>query len=210
MNRICLCVVLWALSTIASSAPITQSTVAPTATSAAQPLPPLPDGRPDVMIRDGIKRLGEFLSQGGGLSPDKIRGYLDSDVATYFDFEAMGRWAAGPFYRRMTEPQRTQFADKLRALFLDSLAKNLGTYGSPLPKTQVYPIRSAPGGGPVTVRARVMPDQAYPVNVDFRFAPKDGAWKVYDVAANGYSAVAFYRHHFATQARREGIAAFYD
>ena len=44
----------------------------------------------------------------------------------------------------------------------------------------------------------------YPARIDFRFYKGKAGWKVYDVAANGQSAVAHYRREFRSLMRRAG------
>ncbi|MCH9673901.1 MAG: ABC transporter substrate-binding protein [Gammaproteobacteria bacterium] len=202
---------------VAHAAPMTSfdtPTGTMTAPVVARSTPPpeivLPAGRPDALLRDGFQKLTQFLSTESAVDPKAIRAYLGQEVAQYFDFDVMGRWAAGPFYQKLNSEQKAQFATKLQGLFLDGLARNLGSYSRPLPKTQIYPFGKSRRANLMTVRARVMPNRAYPVNVDFRFAARDGEWKVYDVSANGFSAVAFYRQHFASRARSKGISAFYE
>jgi phospholipid transport system substrate-binding protein len=41
---------------------------------------------------------------------------------------------------------------------------------------------------------------AYPTRIDFRFYRGESGWKIFDVSANGSSALAFYRQYFARQA----------
>ena len=122
----------------------------------------------------------------------------------------MGRWAAGPFYLQLTDAQKMRFSTKLEALFFDALARNLGAYSRPLPKIQIYPTPFTKYSKQRVVRARVMPDRGYSINVDFRFAPRQDEWKIYDISANGFSAAAYYRQHFARLARKKGKGVFYE
>ncbi|MEW8429523.1 MAG: ABC transporter substrate-binding protein [Candidatus Thiodiazotropha sp.] len=44
--------------------------------------------------------------------------------------------------------------------------------------------------------------------MDFRFYRSEAGWKVFDVSANGNSAVAYYRRHFANQREAQGGRSF--
>lgn len=167
---------------------------------------PLP-ATPDQLLRQGIDRLTGFLIGAGNPSPAALVTFLSHEVAPYFDFEYMARWAAGSLYRRLTPEQNQRLAQKLRHLFLDALARNLGTYARPLPRIDVFPARAGRTGNEATVDARVVTDDGRMVQIEFRFYWSKDGWKIYDVSANGASAVAFYRGYFSTLIRRYGPEA---
>ncbi|HEY5700588.1 MAG TPA: ABC transporter substrate-binding protein [Gammaproteobacteria bacterium] len=167
---------------------------------------PLP-ATPDQLLRQGMDRLTGFLIGAGNPSPAALVTFLDHEVAPYFDFEYMARWAAGSLYRRLTPEQNQRLAQKLKHLFLDALARNLGTFARPLPRIDVFPARAGRSGNEATVDARVITDSGLVVQFEFRFYWSDGDWKIYDVSANGASAVAFYRGYFSTLIRRYGPEA---
>jgi phospholipid transport system substrate-binding protein len=43
----------------------------------------------------------------------------------------------------------------------------------------------------------ILQASGYPANLDFRFYRGKTGWKVFDVAANGSSALTYYRQYFA-------------
>lgn len=168
-----------------------------------QSFAPLP-ATPDQLLRQGIDRLTGFLIGAVNPSPEALHIFLDQEVASYFDFDYMARWAAGSFYRRLTPEQNRRLAAKLRYLFMDALARNLGTFTRPLPRIDIFPARAGQTGREATVDARVVTDTGMLVQLEFRwYWGKDG-WKIYDASANGASAVAFYRGYFSTLIRRYG------
>ncbi|MDX1514507.1 MAG: ABC transporter substrate-binding protein [Gammaproteobacteria bacterium] len=164
---------------------------------------PLP-ATPDQIIRQGIDRLTGFLIGVGNPDPPALVTFLEQEIAPYFDFDYMAQWAAGSLYRRLTPEQNGRLAYKLKHLFLDALARNLGTYARPLPRIDVFPARAGRTGNEATVDTRVVTDTGLLVQLEFRFYWSNDGWKIYDVSANGASAVAFYRGYFSTLIRRYG------
>ena len=162
---------------------------------------------PDQMLRQGLDRLIGYLIGAGNPSPDALRTFLSQEIAPYFDFTYMAQWAAGPLNRRLTPNQHHRLAEKLEIMFLDALARNLGSYARPLPQIQIFPARAGAGGNEATVDIRVITDAGGMVHLQFRCYWGGGGWKIYDVSANGASAVAFYRGYFTTLIRRYGPEA---
>jgi phospholipid transport system substrate-binding protein len=119
----------------------------------------------------------------------------------------MARFAAGPLYRRMSADQHRRLNAKVENMFLDALARNLGTYARPLPRIDIYPARAGRAGNDASVIARVVTDAGLAVNLEFRWYWNDGGWKIFDVSANGASALLFYRGYFSTLIRRYGPEA---
>ena len=159
---------------------------------------------PDQILRQGIDRLSGFLMAGGAASPERMRYFLDTQIAPHFDFDYMARWAAGGFYRRLTPDQRNLLALRLRDLFLGALARNLGVYVDPLPDVQVLPARPGRSDHEAIVQARIFMGAGVTMRLEFRFYWNGATWQVFDVSANGASAVAFYRDYFNDRFRRYG------
>ena len=159
---------------------------------------------PDQLIRQGVDRLAGFLMGSPNASEQSVRAFIGHEIAQYFDFEYMARWAAGPLYHRLSPAHRSALAAKLANLFLGALSRNLGALERPLPRVDVFPAR--PGRTMTESRdyARVLSEQGPPLRLEFRFYWSAQGWKVYDAVANGASAVAFYRSYFTTALRRHG------
>jgi len=163
---------------------------------------------PDALLREGIDRLSRFLASRGEPRPGEVRRFLERAIAPYFDFAHMSHWAAGPYYRRLTEAQRAGLARMLTDLFLSALARNLGSYARPLPHVEIYPPQPGRRPNEVSVYARVIPLDGFTLTLDFRYYRSPEGWKIYDVAANGASAVAYYRGYFTELLRRHGPELF--
>ncbi len=163
---------------------------------------------PDEVIRNGIDRLTRFLATPEATSNDRIRVFIEREIAPHFDFSAMGKWAAGPYYRRLNPKQRQHLYAALREMFLTALARNLGTYARPLPRIDVYPASHGRWAEEAVVRARVSTPGGFPpVRLDFRMYQTSAGWKVFDVTANASSAVAYYRNYFNQMLQRHGPQA---
>jgi phospholipid transport system substrate-binding protein len=159
---------------------------------------------PDQVVRRGVDRLTGFLMGAQNPSPASIRVFLDREIAPDFDFTYMARWAAGPMYRRLSPAQHTRMASVLKDMFLSALAKNLGTYAQPTPRVDVYPARASANGSQATVHARVVSPNGMYSGLNFRFYWNEQGWRIFDVSANGASAVAYYRGYFGQMFRRHG------
>ena len=154
---------------------------------------------PAEILERGLQRLLAFV--GGEARPDKaaIATFLDREIAPYFDFSYMAQWAGGPLWRRMTPQQRREFEGRLQQMFLGALTQRLTRYGG----QQIRVLRSRPGrNNEVTVGVAIQNPRGYPARLDFRFYRSDEGWKVFDVSANGNSALMYYRQYFRQQARR--------
>ena len=165
--------------------------------------PPAPL-RPDQLLRQGIDRLTHFLSTERDLTPTQIRAFLEREIAPYFDFAYMARWAAGSFHRRLTEEQRIKLGHHLSELFLSALARNLGSYTRPIPRIDISPAVRGRTKNEVAVFARVGIAQGLIIKLEFRFYWSPHGWRIFDVAANGASAVGYYRRYYTEQLRRHG------
>jgi phospholipid transport system substrate-binding protein len=159
---------------------------------------------PDQVVRRGLDRLTGFLMGAQNPSPEAIRAFLDHEIAPNFDFAYMARWAAGPMYRRLSPAQHARMTVVLKDLFLAALAKNLGSYARPAPRVDVYPARASANGRRATVHARVVSANGMLSGLNFRFYWNEQGWRIFDVAANGASAVAYYRSYFGEMFKRYG------
>jgi phospholipid transport system substrate-binding protein len=149
---------------------------------------------PLQQIREGVGRLTAFLGTGTRANPQQFMAFLEEEIAPYFDFDVMSRWAAGPLWRRMDPAQRAQMKQTLRRMFLGTLARNLANYRHS--RIRYLPSRrGAPGKATVSLRA--FQPNGIGMRLDFRMYHDQDGWKVFDVSANGQSAVVYYRDHFA-------------
>lgn len=152
---------------------------------------------PEQILHQGLDRMKRFLSQGVS-DPQQILAFLDKEIAPYFDFDLMARWILGRDYYRMEDAEKSQFTQRLKVMFFTALSKNLKSFSNPPPRIDIFGSRARRDARRVTVGALVRGGTMYerPVRLQFRFYRGDSGWKVFDVTANGVSAVAYYRQHF--------------
>ncbi len=153
---------------------------------------------PDRVLREGMTKLLKFLRQSDKPNAQAIGGFLETEIAPYFDFDYMATWVSGPMSRGMTEQQHREMAEQLKTLLLGTLTTRLGSYQNQ--DVRFYRPRRA-GENEVKVRVGILQAGGYPANLDFRFYQGKDGWKVFDVTANGNSALAYYRQYFQNQMR---------
>ncbi len=161
---------------------------------------------PATVLREGIETLtGHLDGQRQGMHPGELQRFLEQEIAPYFDFEHMAWWAAGPLNRHLNPPQRARLAAMLQQRFMQAMAEQLMGYRHV--ELFYLPPRGNPRQGDVTLGVRVRGSDAPPVQLDFRlYRNQAGQWRVYDVMANGLSAVAHYRAELARMTRQHGVA----
>ncbi len=153
---------------------------------------------PGELLREGMGRLLKFMRQQDRPNQQAIAAFLQNEIAPYFDFSYMSTWVAGPMNRRMNDQQRVELAQSIEQLLLTTLAERLTSYQNQ--DVRFYPPRRA-GENEVKVRVAILQANGYPANLDFRFYRSSDGWKVFDVAANGSSALTYYRQYFSRQMR---------
>ena len=149
---------------------------------------------PAAILKTGISTLTAFLKSGGAQDRQQAMAFLKTEIAPFFDFAYMTRWAAGPAWRRMGPEQKAMMQEQLTSSFMTTLVQNLATYTN-------QPIRYfTPRGqnsNDVNVRAWIMQPRGYPpTKLEFRFYRGKDGWKIFDVKADGNSAVVFYKKQF--------------
>lgn len=161
---------------------------------------------PAQVLRNGVETLIGYLDDHPERDAQQLRGYLEQEVVPYFDFGRMAQWAAGPIGRQLTPPQRQALTQGLKRRFLTAMTEQLTGYHKS--RLKYLRPRGNPSRGEVTLGLQVFRDGAYPVQLDFKLYLSERGWRVYDVVANGSSAVSYYRSEFTALARRYGVPGF--
>jgi phospholipid transport system substrate-binding protein len=154
---------------------------------------------PDERLRDGVNKLLGFMRREQQPSPEELSGFLDKEIAPFFDFDYMAKVAAGRLYSPLGEERQAELAASLKTQFLGTLAERLGAFDDQ--EVKFLASRVNPDGRTGSASLAVLNPQSYPARIDFRFYRRDGEWLVYDVVANGQSAVAHYRREFRQMMR---------
>lgn len=159
-----------------------------------------PAESPAAVLREGIDKLLNFLHQEERPDAKAVSAFLESDVAPYFDFRYMAKWAAGATWGQMTEKQQTTLANSVEERFLATLAERLKEYD----RQDVRFMRPRRlRGDEVTVSVGLINAERYPSKLDFRMYRSQEGWRVFDVVANGQSAAAYYRQDFNQLGRQQ-------
>lgn len=174
----------------------------------ATPYAPNDLAEPAMILRRGIDILTGYLDDNKGIPPDELRQFLEQEIAPFFDFQRMSYWAAGTLNRYFNPQQRERFTRELRERFIGAMLQQLTGYEQT--RLQYLRPRGDLRGGDVSLGVKVFSANTYPVQLDFHFYRGESGWKVYDVVANGNSAVNHYRQEFSMLARQYGINGMLD
>lgn len=163
---------------------------------------PAPAATPAVILKEGVNKLTAYIRSRGQQDREQALDYLEQNIAPYFDFAYMTRWAAGPQWRTMNPQQRARMQHDLTRSFLDILAQSLTSYSNQA--IRYFTPRGQQRRGEVVVSAWVMQSDGPPTKLDFRFYKSQNGWKIFDVTAAGNSAVVYYRDYFKRLNRQTG------
>ena len=152
-----------------------------------------PVDSPAALVQKGMHDLLDHL-QSKDLDTRSLEEYLQEQVAPYFDFEYMAKSAAGNMYRHMSDEQKARMAQRIERQFLSTMVQRLVSYNNQ--DVQVMTQRMNSDGRTGMVTTAITGPRGYPTRLDFRFYKAKNGWKVFDVMANGQSAVIHYRRQF--------------
>lgn len=161
---------------------------------------------PAQVLRAGVETLTGYLGNNQEGDPGQLRAFLEQRIVPYFDFNRMAFWAAGPLNRYLSPEQSGALTALLKERFLQTMAEQLSGYKQS--RIQYLRPRGNPRQGDVTLGVRVFGADSYPVQLDFKLYRGNRGWKVYDVVANGVSAVSHYRNEFSQLVNRYGVDGF--
>lgn len=157
---------------------------------------------PAQALRGGVDKLLGFLGTDPKPDAAALAAFLDQEIAPFFDFDYMTESAGGRLYERMNDAEKAAAVEQVKQSFLTKMAEKLGGYDNQ--QVRFLPPRSGPSGT-VQISAAVLNPGQYPARLDFRLYRSGDTWKVYDVAANGQSAIVHYRREMMRQMRRQAM-----
>ncbi len=152
-----------------------------------------PADSPAALVQKGMGALIQRL-QSRDINPRSLEKYLQDEVAPYFDFEYMAKSAAGNMYRHMSDSQKKRMAQRIERQFLSTMVQRLVSYNNQ--EVRVVSQHLNRNGRTGMVTTAITGPRGYPTRLDFRFYKAKSGWKVFDVMANGQSAVVHYRRQF--------------
>ncbi len=163
---------------------------------------PVPQmNNPAVALRAGIDKLLGFLDSQDSVSPEDLADFLNSEIAPFFDFEYMASAAGGRIYEQMSPIEQQEMAEDIKRTFLTKMTEKLASYDNQ--QVQFLRPRSENDGQTAVVGVAILNPGNYPARLDFRLYRGEQGWKVYDVAANGHSAIVHYRRQMMRQMRAQ-------
>ncbi len=180
---------------VVSALPPATTQPAVTTAPAVRPLDPA------QRLHFGVQSLIAFMSRDPRPAPPAIARFLNTEIAPLFDFDTMARAAAGRFYLALTPKQRSAMAEEIKHLFLTRLVQNLTLYRGQ--QVRFLPARFSPDGREAVIGMVILNPDRYPARIDFRLVREtDKDWRIIDIAANGSSAVVYYRQMLAREMAR--------
>ena len=154
---------------------------------------------PALTLKEGMGKLIAFLNE-NRQSKKEVAAFLENEVAPYFDFKRMALWAAGPMLKRMDKVERRALVERIKRNFLTTLASRLSVYSKQ--KANVVNVRAGKRQTAVVTVAIANP-KGFPARLDFRMHYSKKGWRIFDVAANGSSAVMYYRRTMMRKMRMQ-------
>jgi phospholipid transport system substrate-binding protein len=158
-------------------------------------------GNPEVFIEQLASQAIKVLSSPNGSlkeREDKFRTLLRDDFA----MNDIGRFVVGPFWRRMTPAQRTEYLDLFGEWILKTYSIRLGGYSG----EQFKVLSTAPAGTrDVLVKTRINKSAGNGFNASWRVRKIDGGYKIIDLYVEGVSMAITQRSEFETILQRQGI-----
>lgn len=154
---------------------------------------------PGAELKAGMNKLMAFFKSNRRASSTAIKAFLETEIAPAFDFDYMAKMAAGPMARQMNPGQRKSLAAKIKKEFLGVLVQRLASYSGQ--SVKYLAPRMGRNRQTASASVAIMNPAGYPARLEFRFYLSSAGWKVYDVSANGQSAVLHFRRQFRNMIR---------
>ncbi|MBK1643546.1 toluene tolerance protein [Thiocapsa imhoffii] len=184
-------------------------TTVPSAPAAPQALPTAPRAQAPseqpqnpamaatAVLKEGMDQLLAFLGQKEVPNRLQVAAFLDREIAPYFDFQGMAKWAAGPAYERLSNEDQQALQAQIEADFLRTLVTQLMNYQGQQIQVQAPRVGAR---GLVSVPVTLTRPGSYPARLEFRMHQTEQGWQIADVLADGQSAAAYYRVQFQRMA----------
>jgi phospholipid transport system substrate-binding protein len=132
---------------------------------------------------------------------------LERDILPYFDFNHMATWVIGRYRQQVSPSQMMRLSRYLQALFLTALVKNLGNGGEQYRFLLKEPLVN-PQSNEVMIKVQVYKEQDKLILIAFRLYNDGQNWKIFDVSANGMSAMLYYRQLIYQQIQQHTLNGF--
>jgi phospholipid transport system substrate-binding protein len=159
---------------------------------------PVLAAQPQEQIKKALDAVALVLKDPSLQGPDKQaerRQRVRQIILDTFDFEEMAKLALGPYWDRLTPPQRTEFVSLFGTLFERSYNNLVLRF---LPERQsIYGRESVTQDRAVVQTTLVDQATSAQLPIEYRLIHKDQRWTVFDVIVDGVSLALNYRAQFA-------------
>lgn len=153
-----------------------------------------------LVLREGMDKLLGFLDAEESPSAEALARFLNDEIAPYFDFEHMAESAGGRLYQQLEEQEQQAMVEDIKRTFLITMTEKLTAYDNQ--QVRFLPSRGSFDDRTAQVSVAVLNPGSYPARLDFRLYRDADNWRVYDVAANGQSAIVHYRRQLMREFQR--------
>lgn len=137
------------------------------------------------------------------MSPADKRVELKQMAERIFDFNEMAHASLGDYWNNLNDGQREAFARLYTSFIEDAYLNQIQDYSG----QRIDVVRQDLSGSAADVYSTIVNPGNEPIDLDFRFALKNGAWKIYDVAIDDVSMTSNYRTQFDRVIRERGFDA---
>ncbi|MEL0114582.1 MAG: ABC transporter substrate-binding protein [Rickettsiales bacterium] len=158
-------------------------------------------GQPALFIQGlADEAISVLRDQGGSLDEreKKFRAVLGDDFA----MEKIGRFAAGKFWREMSDEQKTQYQTLFEEWILKTYSIHFGSYAGETVNVQKT-IKA--GQSDVFVRTQITNSNGRALKVDWRVRRIDDRLKIIDVVVEGVSMLVTQKAEFNAVLRQRGV-----
>lgn len=166
----------------------------------------LPARAADALADELLTTANAVIDMARGLSPEQLEARIPAireRMGTHFAFAVLVQRAFGRNWSRLSAAEQAEVVDLLPRLIIRTYAGQLSS--SERPVITIDEIRE------ITPERRealsTITFQGSHINVIYRLGHIDGAWKVYDVLAEGVSVVSNYRRQFDAHFEKKDGAA---
>ena len=158
------------------------------------------------LVRDTPTQILSILNKEKEIikqNPDMLHEIIANNVIPHFDFERMGRWTLGKYWRDTNQQQRNKFMEEFRTLLIRSYGNVLIEYANA--EIVYLPFRADINNTRAKVHAALSLPNENAIKITYSLHSTTLGWKVYDVAVEGISLVTNYRNSFMRKVSQDGI-----
>jgi phospholipid transport system substrate-binding protein len=133
----------------------------------------------------------------------KLHDFVETKIATNFDFMRMTALAMGRNWSKATPEQQKALAAEFKTLLIRTYSGALANYQNHV--MEFKPLRMQPSDTDVLVKTTVTAQGGQPIPIDYNLEKTPQGWRAYDVTVGGVSLVTNYREEFNNAIREGGV-----